>query len=139
MKTVFAGALALLLAAPGALAQNFTSAGEVKPILELTKGSWIAVREYNGQDLLYFTHLSRFRCGLTEIWYGVNTDEPTQRFDAEPCYRDEAAPNALKMENGQLPFVPFPQGSVHFVTVRIVYDDNSEATQNYPRAAVLMP
>ena len=43
------------------------------------------MREYDGQDLLYFTNLLAWRCGLTAIRYRINANEPVE-FTMEPCY-----------------------------------------------------
>ena len=126
----------LLLASPG-WAQNFTTAAEVKPILVATKANWIAVREYEGQDLLYFTHIEAWRCGLSEVNYMVNQGTP-QAWQMEPCYEDTAQPNAIKAE-GRLPFIALPLGATAEVIVSLVFDDGSIETEKFERAAILMP
>ncbi|MCK8484962.1 hypothetical protein MUY21_13035 [Aliiroseovarius sp. S2029] len=136
LRTLTTTAFLVGLAVP-AQAQNFTTANEVRPILDATKGSWVAVREYDGKDLLYFTHLLAWRCGLDQIHYALNGGSERQ-FDAEPCYEDEPQPNAIKAED-KLPYVVFDLKSIDLVSVRLVYDDGTEAVTSYERAQIMTP
>ena len=128
-----------MMAAPPALAQDFTTAAEVKPILTATKPNWIALRPYDGQDLLYFTNLLAWRCGVETVTYGVNGAPPDTPLTMEPCHDGEAAPNALKMDQGVLPYVTLPLDSVQSVSVLVTYDDGTAEPAEYLRAAVLTP
>ena len=119
-------------------AQAQTTTAEVKPILTMIKGMWVAVREYDGNDLLYFTMLESYRCGLDGVKYGINTDVPDQVWEQETCYVDEAAPNAMKMEDG-LPFITLELGSVESVVVEITYDDGTTDSETYERKAIMTP
>ena len=116
---------------------KFTTATEVKPILTATKTAWVAVREYDGNDLLYFTHLAAWRCGLHEIRYGVN-GAAEQVFEVEECYVDTAQPNAMKMET-HLPYVILDVGSVDSVSVSLIFDDGTQDSATYQRSDILMP
>ena len=128
-------ALALACSAP-AMAQMST-AEAVRPILQMTAPNWIAVRAWDGQDLLYFTQILPFRCGLAEIRYGLNGAEATERFNAEPCPPDQDGAVFATIEaETYLPYLSFPAGSIDSVTVTIVYDDGLEETHSYDRAAV---
>jgi hypothetical protein len=113
---------------------RMTTAGEVRPILTVTKGSWIAVRDWDGQDLLYFTNLLAWRCGLHRIEYSVN-DGPAEVLEAEPCYTEEGAPNALKVQDIQ-PYLTLPLGSVQSVRVTVLYDDLSTDFADYARQQI---
>lgn len=135
MKWLNAAVLAAV-AAPVA-AQNFTTAAEVKPILMLTKGNWVAVREFNGQDLLYFTHLEAWRCGLDQVRYFVNEGKPLMR-EMEPCYEDTPTPNALKLE-GHLPYNTHELGSIETVTVEVTFDDGTIERETFERANIMTP
>ncbi|HFQ15060.1 MAG TPA: hypothetical protein ENK41_01790, partial [Rhodobacteraceae bacterium] len=118
-------------------AQQFTTAAEVRPILEATRANWVAVREYDGKDLLYFTHLMAWRCGLEAIYYRVNGGAEAPWL-GEPCHEGEAQPNAIKSQN-LLPFVAFPLDSIQTVEVRLVYDDGQETTARFERQAIMTP
>lgn len=135
-----AGLLALAaLAVPAAApAQDFTTSAEVKPILAMTKSSWVVLSSRGGQDLLYFTHLESWRCGIAEIRYSVNSAALDRVRETEPCYRGTAQPNALRLQ-GHLPYVAFPAGSVQSVTVELRYDDGSRDRIEVSRADILMP
>lgn len=129
--------LALMVAAGPAPAQSFITAAEVKPILGATKPTWIAVREFDGQDLLYFTNLLAWRCGVSAIRYAVNGGD-LQPLEMEPCHADTAQPNALLMAT-VLPYVVQPLGSVATVTVEVTYDDGTIEQGDYERRAVMTP
>ncbi len=116
---------------------KFTTATEVKPILTATKTAWAALREYDGKDLLYFTHLVAWRCGLHEIQFSVN-NAALQVFEVEECYTDTAQPNAMKMET-HMPYVSYDLGSVNSVTVTLIYDDASTDRAEFLRKEILMP
>ena len=121
-----------------ALAENFTTAAEIKPILDATRANWIAVREFDGKDLLYFTHLLSWRCGLSEIRYGLNGAAPDKVWAMEPCYDAEPQPNALKMEGAEI-FLTEALGSIQTISISVTYDDGTEVSAYFKRAEVMTP
>lgn len=131
------GAAPGLTAEPQAPTGRFTTATEVRPILEATRGNWVAVREYDGRDLVYFTHLLSWRCGLVRLDYGVNGGT-MQTFPMPACHEGLATPNALTGDD-VLPYVGFPLGSVQSVEVRITYDDLGTDQAGFDRRGVMIP
>ena len=118
---------------------KFLTATEVRPILDATKGSWVAVRLYDGQDLLYFTNLLSWRCGLWEIRYGINGAPADQVLTMEPCHPDTAQPAALTDPVGFPIWVNFAPDSVQSVTVEIDYDDGTTDSASFDRNQILIP
>lgn len=127
--------LVLLLLALPVRAENFTTAAEVRPLLTATRASWVAVREYDGNDLLYFTNLLAWRCGVDSIRYSVNGGGE-QSFPMEPCYEGEAVPNAIK---GADIYVTLPPGTVNSVSVTLVFDDGTRDSAQFERQSILLP
>lgn len=126
-----------LVAEPQVPSGKFTTATEVRPILAATRANWIAVREYDGQDLLYVTQLWSWRCGLVQMRIGVN-GAPPEPWPLPPCREDQPAPNMILEEDG-LPFRSYAPGSVAVVDVILTFDDLSEEQARFERQAVLMP
>ena len=121
----------------GAQAQ-FLSAAEVKPILEMTQGNWVGVRLYDGNDLLYFSHLVTFRCGLEEVFFGLNGEIPSAPLPMEPCHEGTAAPASMDPIKYP-PYMTFPAGSVHSVTLMMMYDDGDIQEVTFERAQIQIP
>lgn len=126
-----------LVADPQAATGKFTTAAEIKPIMNATKGNWVAVREYEGQDLLYISHIWGWRCGLKAMAISVN-GEAMQNWPLPPCHMEYAAPNAVLEEDG-LPYLRMKLGAVQTIDIQIVYDDLSMDAASFERGNVLIP
>ena len=118
---------------------QYTTAIEVKPILGMTKGNWVAVRDYDGQDFLYFTHLMSWRCGLWDVRYGLNGAPATQTLAMEPCHLNTNSPNSMVAVEEFLPYITLPANFVESVTVEITYDDGTAETAQFERTEILIP
>ena len=124
--------LALVLIPFGAHAQ-FKDVEQIKQILDMTRGNWIAVRRWEGQDLLYFTHLEAFRCGLQSIRYGVNGDPAKYEYAFEPC-DGSSADKGISTE--LLPYIQFPLNSIESITVELTYTTGDVISEVLDRKAV---
>lgn len=126
-----------LVAEPQVPTGRFTTAAEIKPILAATRANWVSLREFEGQDLLYVTHLWAWRCGLAQIRIGINGASP-EIWPLPACHEDQPSPNMILGSDG-LPFRNFALGEVEFVDIVVVYDDLTEESARFERASVLMP
>ena len=126
-----------LQAEPQVPTGKFTTATEVKPILNATRGNWINVREFNGKDLLYVTHLWSWRCGLLEMRVGINGNTP-EPWPLPSCHMDLPMPSVMLDSDG-LPYREFGLGSIAMVEVQITYDDLSTDGAKFNRQGVQIP
>lgn len=134
IRNILGAAALVMVSANGANAQ-FMTAAEVKPILDVTSGSWVAIREWDGNDLVYFTHLETFRCGLSGVRYGINSDVADTPYALEECFEGTAAPNALDPTVHDI-YITLPLGSVQKITVDVKYDDGSVTSVTFDRASI---
>lgn len=111
---------------------KFTTAGEVAPILKMTKKNWSAVREYDGQDLVYFTHVLSWRCGLKGANFSIN-DEPLQDLELPECHMKFQQPNALIDEEPLLTYRRYELGSVKSVRIDVLLDNLTVQTVTLKR------
>ncbi|SMY07676.1 hypothetical protein [Flavimaricola marinus] len=118
---------------------KFTTAIEIKQIMLMTKGSWVAINDNDGQDILYFTHLLAWRCGMWAIRYGLNGEPANTELPLEECHEDTTSPNAMTDMDNFPPYVFLPHNSIESVYVEIVFDDGTTDFAVFPRASVLLP
>lgn len=116
---------------------KFTTATEVKPIIAMTQANWVAVREWEGQDLIYVTHLWAWRCGLAQLEISVN-EGATEVWPLPPCHVDTAQPNGIIDTDG-LPYRQFALNSVQNMTVTVTFDDLSTQIASFERKQILIP
>ncbi len=138
MRSWLAALAALVFGAQALSAQQFTTAQEVRPILQATRAQWIALRDYEGKDWLYFTQILAWRCGLSDIFFAVN-DGPEERLEMEECHEGTATPNALTSDDLDRFLRRYPAGSVTRVRIRLVLDDGTQDSAEFARKDVLMP
>ncbi|MDF1856864.1 hypothetical protein [Pseudooceanicola sp.] len=116
---------------------KFTTAAEIKQIMTLTKGNWVAIREFDGQDLVYVTQILAWRCGLAGLRFAVN-GAPLQDWPMPVCDEESAQPNAITGDDALI-YRRFPLGSVQSVEVELIYDDLTRDQGAFQRKQVLMP
>ncbi len=92
-----------------------------KNMLGLTKNSWLAFRDFDGKVLLYFTHLISYRCALSDIAYGINTEATPSNFKLGPC--NEKDP--YNVGDGKI-YIEVPTNT-NFASVRLTYKDGSQS------------
>ena len=59
--------------------------GQEKNVLNLTKSNWAHFRDFNGRQLIYFTHLEAYRCGIILVSYSLNGDALDRVWQLQPC------------------------------------------------------
>ncbi len=126
-----------LVAEPQTPSGKFTTATEVRPILSATKASWVAVRDWDGRDLVYVTQIWSWRCGLLQLKIGIN-GAPPEIWPLPGCHMEMPMPSVMLPEDG-LPYRDFAPGSVQTIEVEITYDDLTTDSATFQRAQVLMP
>jgi hypothetical protein len=88
-------------------------------MLEMTAGSWLMFREYNGL-LLYYTHLVSYRCAIRQVRIGLDSTMPNQAIALPPC--DPARP--YEIPDKLLPYMKVPPAT-KTVSVELTYRDGS--------------
>ncbi len=110
-------------ATPGPFTYHFDPMVELvkgqRQILEMTGGSWIEFRVFNGL-LLYYTHLVSYRCAIKELRIGIDNPVPDKLIALPPC--DLKNPNNIPNGAEVLLKVPVKTASA---SVQVVYADGS--------------
>ena len=92
---------------------------DFRKTLEMTSGSWLEFREFNGL-LVYFTHLVSYRCGIREARIGIDTTVPDRRLALPPC--DMQSP--LEIPSKAELYLKLP-ATTKLVSAELTYPDGS--------------
>ena len=98
---------------------KFNTQGEqiaqTKMVLNMTAGSWLSFRDYEGKVLLYFTHLTSYKDAIKEIRYSLNSDKVDQIY------------KPMSIQGQELPFIYVPE-STQFACVQVSFTDGTTST-----------
>jgi hypothetical protein len=83
-----------------------------KMILNMTSGSWLSFRDYQGRVLLYFTHLMTHRPVIKEIRYSLDSDKVDQVY--KPMF----------IGGQELPYLYVPK-TTQYACVQIAFTDGT--------------
>lgn len=90
-----------------------------KQILEMTKGSWLSFRDYDGKVLLYFTHLMSYRPVIKEIHYSINSDAVDQTYKFKPS-------DKMYISGDEMVYITVPANS-QYAAVQVTYKDGTKS------------
>ncbi len=121
MKNVIFSAILLVISSV-IISSPGNAAGQEKQILEMTKDNWVAYRDYNGRQLIYFTHLESWKCGIKQVNYSINSIDLDQIYQLQPC--DPANPNAVTTDK---PYISLPLGTSQTIAVQLTYTDGTKS------------
>ncbi len=85
-------------------------------ILDMTKANWAYFRDFNGRQLVYFTHLESYRCGISRVRYSLDSDALDKEWKLQPC--DPKAPHAITTDK---PYISLPLGTVKSITLQLTF------------------
>ena len=120
-------ALTFLTSLNPALSQDLPPQSTYQAMLDYGKKSgWIAFRNFNGKQLVYFTHLQTMHCRLKEIRYSINSSALDQRFKLVKCHPQ--LPFSLPSDAGVKEIaISLPLGTAKSVTVQVQWGDGRES------------
>ena len=96
--------------------------GQEKKLLGLTKSSWVHFRDWNGRQLIYFTHLEVYRCGISKVRYSLNSDALDKTYELQPC--DLENPNAVTTDK---PYISLPLDTARSISVQVTFEDGTHS------------
>ena len=96
----------------------------VKKALKVSKGRWIAFRNFHGNQLVYFSSLVTWKCAISELRYSVNGTALDQRWPLPSC--NPHVPYNIDLKTTKV-LLTLPLGQAKSVSVQIVFKDGSKS------------
>ena len=90
-----------------------------RQILEMTSGSWLSFREFNGL-MVYYTHLLSYRCAIRDVKIGIDSTVPDKKLTMPAC--EPQNPSAIP--HSAQPYMKLSPNT-KFVSIELTYRDGS--------------
>jgi hypothetical protein len=97
---------------------NAEQLAQGKMSLNMTAGSWLSFRDYDGKVLLYFSHLMSYRPIIKEVRYSLNSEALDQTFHFKPT--------DTMYTVGDEVYLAVP-GDTRFANVQVTYKDGTKS------------
>jgi len=122
MKQITTFIVSILLLAVFSLPASAMPPKQMKQILNMTQNNWVSFRDFNGKQLIYFTHLESYTCGIKEVRYSINTDELDKVWELQPC--DSKNPMAVTKD---IIYLTMPLDTAKSIAVQVTFIDGTKS------------
>ncbi|MCA1298129.1 caspase family protein [Stappia indica] len=96
-----------------------------KDILERMSSAWLSYRDWDGKLLVYFTHLISYRCAISEVRYGIDSDTPDKTFPVGACDPDN--PHAIPDKGPGSEVQTNVPKATRYISVQLTYADGTRS------------
>ena len=120
MKQIFTFIVSVLLLAVFSLPVSAMPPKQMKQILNMTQNNWVSFRDFNGKQLIYFTHLESYTCGIKEVHYSINLDDLDKVWELQIC--DTKNPMAVTKDTV---YLTMPLGTAKSIAVQVIFTDGT--------------
>lgn len=94
----------------------------IKQALQMTSKGWISFRDFEGNQLIYFTNLESYTCGILQVHYSIDSEDLDEVWTLQKC--DYKNPLAVTKEK---PYLTMPKDSVKSITLQITFADGTDS------------
>ncbi len=88
----------------------------------MTQNNWVSFRNFNGKQLIYFTHLESYTCGIKEVHYSINSDDPDKIWELQAC--DTKNPMAITKD---IIYLTMLLGTAKSIAVQVIFTDGTKS------------
>ena len=128
MRPILTILLFVLLPVASGWAQTLPPRSLYQSMLDAGKTSgWVAFRNFNGRQLLYFTHLQTLHCRLKEIRYSINSDTLDQRVELVACNKANPFNVSERDVHAGRVYKSMKPGTAQWAAVQVVWEDGEES------------
>ena len=122
MKKITTPIVAIVLLAVFSLSASAMPPKQMKQILNMTQSNWVSFRDFNGKQLIYFTHLESYTCGIKEVRYSINSNKMDKVWELQPC--DTKNPMAVTKD---IIYLTMPLATAKSIAVQVTFTDGTKS------------